>query len=520
MYFLNKFLLILFFLFSPILAHAAVTDCQQISSDGKATCLQPYVYWGGGSVKTATFEQYVDITIPSVCSGYPSALDCGNKPTASLPGPYPCSSGANCSLYTHIGTPGTEYNAQIVYYVLNGTPEYAIYWYWVSEFSICPYNTTKIQTGTDSYGIAQYLCQLPFNSSTPIIPIKNTGCPTCDLNKYAVSIGHPVNLGGGNHYQIETDLRNSSTSPISFTRYYNSQLQKWTNNLQMSLFETQTSLGDVITLFRENGNQFIFLKDSNGNWQPKTNDIVGQLTSTSTGWSFQNSNNDIENYNNIGQLISIQKIGGQILNFIYDTSGNLHQVQDSYGNALTITMNGSVTGCLGVPTITNLSFMANDSTLSSNYSYSYGASNTCQIIQVNFPDNTYKQYTYNNNYGYVMSSEIDENHNTVYSWSTINDTSSSHWGYITTSTSEGSAANINKYSFIYNSNNTVVTDSLGNINTLNNTIINGISYTNGSSTICSDCHGFQANTTTYDLTGNLIKSTDFNGNTTTYTYGN
>lgn len=524
---IRKIILLLFILFAPIVAHAAASDCQQLVSDGQVLCTQPYVFWNGTiQGQAASYDDYTQLVINTTCSAA-HYLDCGNKTDSGFPGPYPCeSSPSYCTLYTHIVTSGSEYNSQIVYYILNdngGTspPYYLVSWQWGLKHSACPSGTTSVAAGLDNYGLPNYLCRANYNTSIPTIAVKNTGCPICEAMakmQLTTKAGDPVNLGGGNQYLVETDLSNSSTSPLSFTRYYNSQLQKWTNNLQMNLFITTSTNGTFATLSRENGNVFVFKQDSNGNWIPNSLDIIGQLTTTSIGFSFQTASNDIENYNSKGQLTSIQKLGGQILTFNYQNHGFLSSVVDQYGNTLNITTSNTITLCSNLNLITNLSFVASGSTTASNYSYSYGASNTCQITQANFPDNSYKQYTYSSNTAYTMSSVIDENHNTYDNYTTTYNGSPTNLGYVTTSNSLGSSANINKYTFTYTANSTTMTDSLGNTNTINNSIINGINYTKNLSSVCVDCNGLQANTTSYDSFGNLTSLTDFNGNTTTYTY--
>jgi hypothetical protein len=509
---IKKIIVLFFILFSPIISYAAATDCTQLANDGKTLCVPATYYFGSPNQRYATVDEAIDAGIKAMCQSVSLvSTGCQNKTSPEIP--QPCDSGNSCSLYTHVSSPIAVQLA--IYALQNSNQQYLVQGGGVQMYDICPYNTTGFLYGTDSAGLGLYMCKYPYSPSATTIITKNTGCPICQeknaqLKGNMVNVGDPINLGGGNHYEVDTDISYSSTSPISFTRYYNSQLQQWTNNLQIHLAETNTATGDFISLTRENGDIYIFKNDGSGNWLPTTSDIIGQLLTTSTGFSFQNSVNDIENYDTTGKLINIIKLGGQIINFNYNNNGFLSSVSDQYNNTLNITITNPAS-CSG-SVITNLNFISNGSSIANNYSYTYGSGTSCQITQVNFPDNSYKQYIYTSNF---MSSLIDENQNTYANWSTITNTS---LGYVTSSNSMGSALNINKYTFTYTSNSTTITDSLGNSNTLNNTIINGINYTKGSSTICVDCKGLQANTTNYDALGNLTSSTDFNGNITNYNY--
>lgn len=217
----------------------------------------------------------------------------------------------------------------------------------------------------------------------------------------------------------------------------------------------------------------------------------------------------------MSQLLT--KLGGQLLTFIYN-AGTLSKIQDQYGNTLNITISNTVNYCTNLNLITAISFLSNSSTTANNYSYTYTSNNSCQISKATFPDNTYKQYKYDSNNNYIMSNVIDENQNIYDNFTSGYISSPTNLGYVTMSNSLGSNANINKYIFNYTTTSTTATDSLGNINTLNNTLINGINYTKGSSSICQDCKGLSKSNANYDTYGNLISTTDFNGFSTNYTY--
>ena len=513
MQFFKKLLLVFALVLSPALAHAAVTDCIQTTADGQVNCVQPYFYLidTHGRVYN-TYDDAVNAYEGIFCSGL---TNCGLKTDASYP--TPCQSAYTCSYYTHnIDDPYfiqayifyIGYKSSISAYYVNGDT--------LTTHSLCNYSYTQKLYGTGASAII--LCVPPYSYSTnPVFSNnvqKNTGCPECDA-KNAIfgqstqpSIANPINLTNGNHYETVTDFSYDSTSPISFTRSYNSQLFSWSNNLQITLARVNSSYGDFVTLNRQNGNGVTFKNDGTGNFTPYTQDVTGNVQLTGTGYTYLNPNNDIETYDNNGRIRSISQLGGQQQIFNYNSNGILSNIIDQYGNQLNVTFS-TISGCTNQ--IGTLNFVPFGSSTGLTYSYTYNSN--CLLTKVTYPDSTYQQYTYAGDKS--MASFIDENLNTYESWT---DNTQSGFGYITTSRALGSSATINKYTFTYTPNSGTVKDGLGNSNTINNVTYNGIRYTAGSSTICEDCNGLQAASTSYDSAGNLLSSTDFNGNLTQYTF--
>jgi RHS repeat-associated protein len=518
---IRKIMLCLVLSFLPYIAHAATTDCIGTSTTGQTNCIQAQEKWNGNNgISAATFDDWVTPSVTQICNAAVSGSNCENKTTATIPGPPPCASGTTCSHYTHIYNTGTYNGEAVAMYIQTALNEYIVNNAYVNETVLCPYSYTTIHYDSSNWYNA--LCQPPTNSSTsPINAGKSTGCPECQalaqsgntpfhMPATQISIHDPVNAGTGNQYQVENDFSYSSTSPITFTRYYNSQLANWSNNLQKSLSQFTTTLGSYVTLNRGNGSGLTFI-NSSGTWVANSPDVIGTLTSTSGGFTYQSPEGVSETYDLNGRILTETAIGGQTLTYAYVNNGYLSSVTDQYGNVLNITQ--SIPSGCSTSEITGISFVPHGSTTSLNYTYGY-TSLRCQIAQVTYPDGTYKQYTYNS-YP-TMTGVIDENQNTYQNWTIAYN--SNMGNYVVSNSSEGSSANINKYSFTYNSNNTVITDGLGNTNTINFTYPNGVAQTSGSSTICEDCTGLQANSTTYDTAGNLTASTDFNGNQTQYTF--
>jgi RHS repeat-associated protein len=512
--------------FFPYIAHAATTDCLQVSVTGTTNCIDPQFYWtGSNALMGATFDDWAKVTVNQLCQGMSNySYDCQNKTTVALPGPLPCQGAfSTCSDYTHIGTYGSYQGIAIAIATFNENTYYVTNYTYAQYGFNCPQSYSAIHY--DSSNWYNILCIPPTNSaSSPINASKSTGCHVdchvygdSDQITYSVpvkqpSIGKPVNIGSGNHYEVENDFTYNSTSPLMFNRYYNSQLQQWSNNLQKRISIVTTSLGTYATLFRNNGNGITFQENGSGGWTQTSPDLVGILTSTTSGFTYQSPEDITETYDTNGRILTETNIGGQSLTYSYNNNGFLSAVNDQYGNTLNVTMS-QPSGCNNAFEITELQFIPFGGTTSSNYIYTYGDGVYCQITQVTYPDNTYKQYTYSS---HNMSTMIDENQNTYQSWTTAYN--SNMGNYVVSNSSEGSSANINKYSFVYNSNNTVITDGLSNTNTINFSYPNGVAQTSGSSSICEDCTGLQANTTTYDTAGNLTAYTDFNGNQTQYTF--
>jgi RHS repeat-associated protein len=522
---IRKIMLCLVLSFFPYIAHAATTDCVQTSSTGTVDCVAPLPgAWQNSSGQHFNdFDTLAGVEVGNICSRYGPgyAYSCVNKTDVSTPPGLPCSASPTvCAYYTHILGYNSGNNGITAVLIEQISPhQYDIDYDWELYRPLCSNSYSAVHY--DSANPILTLCSPPTNNTTAQFNIsKSTGCPTCDalsgsgslpfhMPPTQISVGGPVNIGTGNHYEVEADFSYNSTSPIYFNRYYNSQIQNWTNNLQRSINLVTTTQGTYATLNLSNGQGITFINHS-GTWSATSANVVGTLTTTTSGFTYQSPEGNTEYYDTTGRLVQEVMLGGQTLTYGYGTTGLLSKVSDQYGNVLNVTLS-SPTYCNSALVITGLSFVPYGSTTSLNYSYTYGTS--CRITQVTYPDTTYKQYTYSGNY---MSTMVDENLNTYQNWT--NTYNSTVGTYQTTQTSYGSSANINKYTFTYNSTNTVMVDGLGNSNTINFTFPNGVAQTLGSSTICEDCNGLQANSTTYDTEGNLTASTDFNGNQTQYTF--
>lgn len=494
-----KFVFLLFFIV-PNLSKASPTDCRQTSSDGQINCTQPAQYWVGDLNDKATYwSQALTIAFNHLVSAHPDGT-ITLKTTSSPPTPLPCTSGADlCSQVTGVASNNAGGRVAIWFLSDFDPSHYVVYAENFYNNYTCPITESFIQPDSSIY----------YGVCKPPTQTRDLGCATCQKNNGVFSVGKPINIGSGNQYETETDYVYGSANPIAFTRYYNSQMMKWSHTYQRALAYTNTTYGEFVALSRPNQDSIAFKKIS-GNWVPASPDMLGSLSSTGSGdtlvWTYINPQNEKETYNSSGILTSITQSTGNVLTMNYDMTGSNGQligVSDSQGNTLSMTTSMTISGCSGLPLITSIA--------GGTYNYSYDS--LCNVKKVTYPDLTYKTYTYDGNE--LLVSMADENFDDYMQWSYGY---VSGRGYLGMSTSLGSSHLIDKYTIGYTTP-TTLTDSLGNSNSFNTTKTNNVSKNAGSSQACvKNCQGLNASSVTYDTNGNPTTVVDFNSNTTKITY--
>ncbi len=215
---------------------------------------------------------------------------------------------------------------------------------------------------------------------------------------------------------------------------------------------------------------------------------------TSSGFTVTDDDDNIETYNSNGVLQSITSRAGVVQTMTYNSAGSLGGVADSFGNSLTINRNSS-------NQISSIAFGS-----AGTVQYSYDSSQ--RLSQVTNLDGTTVSYLYGNaSFPNALTGKVDENGTQFLSW-----------GYdsLERGTSNSMAGAAMNTSVSYNSDGTVtVTDALGAARTFTYTRIGDFNETTSiSGSQCPTCGDSAA--TTYDASGWVSSSTDYNGNLTCY----
>ncbi|MGH9931663.1 MAG: DUF6531 domain-containing protein, partial [Pyrinomonadaceae bacterium] len=380
---------------------------------------------------------------------------------------------------------------------------------------------------------------------------KNLGpaCPSC---------GNPITQGISNKFQRETDYRGSGSFPLSFERYYNSQLRltdgergwygmdsygttfggsaaaslatadsepryaligldaigaNWRHSYQRMIhYEVNTVIQSAIA-YRPDGRVITFNLFS-GQFVPAA-DIADRLQQLPDGsWKFTSGQSEeVETYSPSGKLLSIQSRAGETQSLAYDSCGRVSTVTDAFGHVLTISY---VSGC-GAPNTAQR--IASVETPAGNiYYYSYDANGN--LASVTYPDSVTRIYQYSNaTYTHALTGLIDEAGQTYASWTYDSD------GRATTSQHTGGADAV---SLSYNTGcvscaafpitSADVTDAFGTLRTYTYAPKLGVNKVASVVQPAANGVGTKTATFTYDVNGNTTAQKNFDNRETRYVY--
>lgn len=305
---------------------------------------------------------------------------------------------------------------------------------------------------------------------------------------------NPVTTSGGNVAPTPTSTGLSTNSPIDFG---------WRHNYDRTL-TTTTVFNTTATLFRPDSNTRTFTL-TNGIWVADSGELLTKLTQQvdSSGnilsWTYVNENDETETYDPNGKLLSITNRAGLTQTLQYNNVyGTISGVTDAFGRQMTFNynMSGSVSS---ITTPDN-----------GTYTFAYTADGNKNLTSVTYPDTHTRQYVYENTqYMYALTGIIDENGNRF-----------ATYGYDTNGNAilTEHAGGVDHATLTYPSiTSTIATYALGEVRTFSSQVVNGIAKAGSIVDTCgTNCS--RTNTMSYDGDGNISSSTDYNGNTTTYSY--
>jgi YD repeat-containing protein len=224
-------------------------------------------------------------------------------------------------------------------------------------------------------------------------------------------VGNPIDPGYGNKFQTEIDYVGSGPFPLRLERVHNSTRghalynsagfadllgvpSNWTHNYERRLVAggpTQNNNPqappvslNTAAVSRPDGKSYAF-NLAGGVWVPDV-DLKGErLEKLVNGWKLTTSEDEIETYNDAGQLVSIANRAGLTQTLTYFASGLnkdlLQTVTDPFGRAMTFTYTNLRLDSISLPGGGQLS-------------YAYATGVTKQLQTVTYPDNSTRTYHY------------------------------------------------------------------------------------------------------------------------------
>lgn len=319
------------------------------------------------------------------------------------------------------------------------------------------------------------------------------------------SVGCPVSVSTGNMYLDQTDIVVPGAGPpLAFTRHYNSQNiaagkygilgPGWTHSFEASL---QQQTGGSWILQRGDGTALYFLdQDGDGIAEPLT------PVSEQSSISVQSDGTRVrsfraggaEYYDSNGRLSSIRDAAGLVLTVNHNPDGTVSTVKNASGRVLTFTYaSGQLTGLSGPGGLVTATFTYTTGQLQtvsyrdgSGYSFDYVSQRLTAVKDNTSPAHVLESHTYYPDGRAQTSSKAD---------------------------------GIDTYTLTYGSNQTVVTDSLGNTITYD---FAEVDRTKRVTRITGSCgcagSGAEVQEWSYNSGGRVSSYRDAQGHITSYEY--
>ncbi|MBL0141790.1 MAG: RHS repeat protein [Betaproteobacteria bacterium] len=155
---------------------------------------------------------------------------------------------------------------------------------------------------------------------------KNRGpddpCPHCNPGQ-PMNTNKPINTATGNKFRREVDSERAGASALEFVRYYNSQSggdrnvvgARWTHTWQRGIRELPW--GEAM-LDRHDGKMLRYRGSGLGMWTGDL-DAKDRLEKTAGGWKLTTSDEQVENYDSSGRLISLVDREGRATTLFYSS---------------------------------------------------------------------------------------------------------------------------------------------------------------------------------------------------------
>lgn len=361
-------------------------------------------------------------------------------------------------------------------------------------------------------------------------PDKDDGKGKEECDKKA---GNPVIIASGNKVQSETDFSSGGELGLYLTRNYNHHWDgsgifgpHWVSNYDLKLsFSSATGMRciaepgapidcnlrniDSIYAHRPDGKKLKFTWNATrGRWVDSKPDSIewlqaAEIDDTTREWIFHTESNAVEVYNNNGEILSATNEQGLTLNFAY-ANGRLQSVTHPSGKRVAFTWSNARVTAVTAP----------DGSVYQ-YDYQWNALGTGKHLlqstrQPVLPgQSVFREYHYENpTYkGALTGVSIDGLRYGIYQYDAQGrGISTEH------------AGGVDKYSFEFGTNTTLLTNPLGHKSLYSYALVNDEKKLIGVSRYQSGSCQATNSQYTYDASGFLDKTTDWNGGVTDHDY--
>jgi RHS repeat-associated protein len=351
--------------------------------------------------------------------------------------------------------------------------------------------------------------------SQPYMTLGDKTCSTCPSY-----VGDPISLALGNMFEKALDYKSAEANPLSFVRYYNSMGdtnsaavrlgQNWRSTYDRYLRITSPINGATTVIAeRADGQEvsFYFQNYYNNPQWATLSDATIRLLPVGNGWVITNEEDGIETYGaengGISRLVSIRARDGYTQNLEYDANDLLTNVSDSFGRSLQFAYQN---GLLATTTAPN--------GLVVTYSYEWITTNatpSARLISAGYstiPPTTQLYVYENTNLPFSLTGIIDENSNRFAFWT---------YDSVGRATSSFLAGGADLMSVTYNDDYGIrtVTNSLGGVSVYHFSTIQNVPKLIEIDRLATGTSEAATNLFTYDASGYLNSTSDWNANLTT-----
>lgn len=312
--------------------------------------------------------------------------------------------------------------------------------------------------------------------------------------------GNPCDVGTGNKYQTEVDF---DTGSLRFERFYNSLFDTTAGHIGAHWSHSYSGYltidATTIEVHRPNGQLLTFDKTA----LTSDPDVFDSLQAEGSNWVYKTTDKRFETYNSTGELVAIRELNG-LTTTLSRSNGRLDSVTDPYGRTLGFDYDAD--GKLKTLTFPDpahqITYHYTGDTLSAvDYPALSGGVET-------------RQYHYDDtNHPNALTGITDENGVRYAEWQYFGNgraKQSKHFG------------GADQVDFVFNADNTVVTDALGKVRTYSFELHHDLIKPK----TISDAYTERgqpktaARSYTYTANGQIDTLTDANGRITDYDYDN
>ncbi|WP_429620659.1 RHS repeat-associated core domain-containing protein [Stenotrophomonas sp. AN71] len=372
-------------------------------------------------------------------------------------------------------------------------------------------------------GLGTYHCENPQlvdeYCGGSALPLWDTGKNNqCDVTTGSTQVGNPINALLGIKVQSETDVADGS-GHLSLQRHYNSLSidsnpgnelgPRWRHSFQIALVTADEGSTAVRRLNLPSGDSYRFVDQGQDTWQPDA-DVRERLSvvrqnGAQTGWQVIDGDDTRYQFNLDGKLVRMSFVDGDVLSLRYTTAGALRDVTDLRGRRLSMSYSSGRLSTVTRPDGRTVKYVYAQQNLSRvRYDTTEAASATFSTVS----------YAYTDSHDpLLLTGIVDETGQTYANWEY------DAQGRAIASWHGGLNSSADRVSVSYGSQQSKVTDALGNTTTYAYTFALGRAKQTSVDQLCSQCGASQISQRSYDANGYPDVVTDFNGVTTDEDYG-